>query len=127
MGEVRACVHLHLRKTAEEIARKYDFKAAAINQIKTAVVEACINAAEHSLSSDRKIYQKFEMIEDRLIITISNRGLQIPPEKLNGSKPPEIPTGKRSFGLPIIRNLMDEVEFVRTDDGVTIKMTKKKQ
>ncbi|MDQ4121972.1 MAG: ATP-binding protein [Acidobacteriota bacterium] len=113
-------------ETAENIARKYGFQTAAINQIKTAVIEACINAAEHSLSPDRKIYQKFEMLEDRLLITISNRGLQIPPEKLNGSKIEENPTGRRGFGLQLIRRLMDEVEFLRTDDGTVIKMTKRK-
>ncbi|HEX8566710.1 MAG TPA: ATP-binding protein [Pyrinomonadaceae bacterium] len=113
-------------RAAEDFARKYDFKTAAINQIKTALIESCINAAEHSLSPDRKIHQKFEMQADKLVITISNRGLQIPPEKLNGSKPEENPTGRRGLGLRLIRRLMDEVEFIRTDDGTIIRMTKRK-
>jgi serine/threonine-protein kinase RsbW len=111
---------------AEDFARKYDFKTAAINQIKTALIEACINAAEHSLSPDRKIHQKFEMQDDTLVITISNRGLQIPPEKLNGNKPEENPTGRRGLGLRLIRRLMDEVEFLRTEDGTIIRMTKRR-
>lgn len=110
----------------EEIARKFEFKPAAINQMKTALVEACINASEHSLSPDRRIYQKFEMNGDRLVITISNRGLQIPTEKLNGSRLEQNPAGRRGFGLRLIRRLMDEVEFLRTDDGTSIKMTKKR-
>lgn len=113
-------------KTAEDIARRYDFKAGAINQIKTAVIEASINAAEHSLSPDRKIYQKFEMRGDKFVITISNRGLRLPPEKQNGVKPEENPTGRRGFGLRLIRSLMDEVELVRTDDGTVIRMSKRK-
>jgi len=40
--------------TAEQIARRLNFRPEAINQIKTATVEACINASEHSLSPDRK-------------------------------------------------------------------------
>jgi serine/threonine-protein kinase RsbW len=114
-------------QNAEEIARSFGFKSAAINQIKTALVEACINASEHSLSPDRKIYQKFLFEDDRLVITISNRGLQIPPEKQNGIKPEENPNGRRGFGLRLIRSLMDEVEFVRTDDGSEIRMSKRKQ
>lgn len=110
----------------EGFARKNNFKPAAINQIKTALVEACINASEHSLSPDRKIHQKFEMRGDELVITISNRGLQIPPEKLNGNKIEENPTGRRGFGIRLIRGLMDEVEFVRTDDGTEIRMTKRR-
>lgn len=113
-------------EAVEDIARKYGFKTAAINQIKTALVEACINASEHSLSPDGKIYQKFEMFGDVLVITVSNRGLKISPEKLNGSKNGENPGGRRGFGLRLIRSLMDKVEFLYTDDGTIIRMTKKR-
>ena len=41
--------------TVEQVARRLNFSPEAINQIKTAIVEACINASEHSLSPDRKI------------------------------------------------------------------------
>src|SRR4029453_6938283 len=74
----------------EEIARRSNFGPEAINQIKTAIVEACINAAEHSLSPDRKIYQRFRVDDDKLVITISSRGV-VPP-KLSpgtGTKPSE--------------------------------------
>ena len=57
----------------EQVARRLNFTAEAINQIKTAVVEACINASEHSLSPDRKIYQRFQVENDRLSITISSQ------------------------------------------------------
>ena len=50
--------------TVEQVARRLSFSPEAINQIKTAVVEACINAAEHSLSPDRKIYQRFRFEND---------------------------------------------------------------
>jgi serine/threonine-protein kinase RsbW len=113
-------------QAVEEIARRYNFKPTAINQIKTALVEACINASEHSLSPERKIYQKFALENDQLVITVANRGLQITPEKLNGSVQEENPTGRRGFGLRLIRSLMDEVEFIRTDDGTQIRMTKRK-
>ncbi|HEY8411502.1 MAG TPA: ATP-binding protein, partial [Pyrinomonadaceae bacterium] len=57
--------------TAEQIAKRLTFRPEAINQIKTAVVEACINAFEHSFSPDRKIYQRFRVESDRLVVTIS--------------------------------------------------------
>lgn len=117
-------------QAVEEIARRYDFKPAAINQIKTALVEACINAAEHSLSPDRKIYQKFALEGDKLVITVSNRGLQMPAKaKTNGNSAndEEHLTGRRGWGIKLIRNLMDEVEFEQTDDGTRIRMAKKLQ
>jgi serine/threonine-protein kinase RsbW len=112
--------------TAEQIARRLTFRPEAINQIKTAIVEACINASEHSFSPDRKIYQRFRVESDRLVITISSRG--IVPANLNGAKSgseaKEAAEERRGWGLKLIRTLMDEVEFERVDDGTSLRMTK---
>ena len=112
-------------RTAEQIARRVNFQPEAINQIKTAVVEACINAAEHSLSPDRKIYQRFVVEDDRLVITVASRG--VVPAQVGSSadaKDQGNGHGRRGWGLKLIRNLMDEVEFERVDDGTQLKMTK---
>ncbi len=109
--------------TAEQIAKRLTFRPEAINQIKTAIVEACINASEHSFSPDRKIYQRFRVESDRLVITISSRG--IVPANLNGaSSGSEAAEERRGWGLKLIRTLMDEVEFERVDDGTSLRMTK---
>ena len=112
--------------TAEQIARRLTFRPEAINQIKTAIVEACINASEHSFSPDRKIYQRFRVESDRLVITISSRG--IVPANLNGANKGSVVTEaaeeRRGWGLKLIRTLMDEVEFERVDDGTSLRMTK---
>ena len=109
----------------EEIARRHDFQPRAINQIKTALVEACINASEHSLSPDRKIYQKFTVEDDKIIITISNRGVKIPTKRQAESVTQIEPNeGRRGWGLKLMRNLMDEVKFEQVDDGTRISMVK---
>lgn len=115
--------------TAEQIARRLSFKPEAINQIKTAIVEACINAAEHSFSPDRKIYQRFRVENDRLVVTISSRG--IVPTALNGQGTDKVGSendatseGRRGWGLKLIKTLMDEVEFERVDEGTSLRMTK---
>ena len=112
--------------TAEQIAKRLTFRPEAINQIKTAIVEACINAVEHSFSPDRKIYQRFRVESDRLVITISSRG--IVPANLNGAssgtETKEAAEERRGWGLKLIRTLMDEVEFERVDDGTSLRMTK---
>ena len=112
--------------TAEQIAKRLTFRPEAINQIKTAIVEACINASEHSFSPDRKIYQRFRVESDRLVITISSRG--VVPANLNGTKSgsaaKEAAEERRGWGLKLIRTLMDEVEFERVDDGTSLRMTK---
>ncbi len=123
MGDDTEMISAH---AVEEIARRHHFKQTAINQIKTALVEACINAAEHSLSPDRKLYQKFTVEDDKLIITISNRGINLLANKkaAAATAADEPSEGRRGWGLQLIRNLMDEVNFEQVDDGSKITMVK---
>ena len=112
----------------EQIARRMSFGPEAINQIKTALIEACINAAEHSLSPDRKIYQRFRVENDKLVVTVASRGVM--PASFTSQNGQEADTkeekenGRRGWGLKLIRTLMDEVEFERVDDGTQLRMTK---
>lgn len=105
----------------EEIARRHQFDPKTINQIKTALVEAFINATEHSHSPDRKIYQKFKIEGDKITITIANRGVRLTDEQ---AKPIESEEGRRGWGLKLMRTLMDEVKLEQVDDGTRISMTK---
>jgi serine/threonine-protein kinase RsbW len=112
--------------TVEQIARRVNFRPEAINQIKTALVEACINAAEHSLSPDRKIYQRFRVDNDKLVVTVASRGMV--PANVAGQNGEGVSQlegkSRRGWGLKLIRTLMDEVEFERVDDGTQLRMTK---
>jgi serine/threonine-protein kinase RsbW len=112
--------------TVEQIARRLSFRPEALNQIKTAIVEACINASEHSFSPDRKIYQRFRVENDRLVITISSRGIVPAHVGTNNNNYDTADTGeeRRGWGLKLIRSLMDEVEFERVDEGTRLRMTK---
>ena len=110
----------------EEIAKRYDFPAKSVNQIKTALVEACINAVEHGHSPDRKIYQRFSVRGDRIVITVSNRGIKLADKlaerELTEIEPPR--EGRRGWGLNLIKGLMDDVRIEQVDDGTRISMTK---
>lgn len=117
MGDDTELIAAH---AVEDIARRHHFEPKAINQIKTALVEACINASEHSHSPDRKIYQRFTVEDDRIVITISNRGLRLL-DKATEVKPDE---GRRGWGLKLMKSLMDEVKLEQVDDGTRISMTK---
>jgi anti-sigma regulatory factor (Ser/Thr protein kinase) len=128
----------------EEIARRHNFPPRAINQIKTALVEACINAAEHGLSPDGKIYQHFIVDDEKIVVTISNRGISLadtPVAAPRGGRSMSaavgdpfqvpasgtavtVPEGRRGWGLKLIRGLMDDVKIEAVDDGTRISMTK---
>lgn len=111
-------------RTIEEIARRHSIPSKEINQIKTALVEACINATEHSLSPDRRIRQTITVYPDRMTITVANRGLRLI------DKTPDVSTAenqRRGWGLELMKKLMDEVVVERTDDGTVVRMTKQRR
>lgn len=118
MGDDTEMIAAH---AVEEIARRHSFDARSINQIKTALVEACINATEHSNSPDRKIYQKFNVEDGKMTITVSNRGL-----RFRGAGGSEVTSeeGRRGWGLKLMRSLMDEVRFEEVDEGARISLVK---
>jgi len=117
--------------TAEQLARRLNFRPEAINQIKTAIIEACINASEHSLSPDRKIYQRFRVEDDKLVIIIASRGI-LPANvgkseesvQIRQDENGDAAEQRRGWGLKLIKTLMDEVEFERVDEGTSLRMTK---
>ncbi|MEQ1645144.1 MAG: ATP-binding protein [Pyrinomonadaceae bacterium] len=110
-------------QTIDDIAERHAFPKKATNQIKTAVVEACINAAEHSLSPDRKVVQKYAVAADKITITISNRGLRLA-DKQSPAPDEAASNERRGWGLKLIRGLMDDVKIEETDDGTRITMVK---
>ncbi|HUO87133.1 MAG TPA: ATP-binding protein [Thermoanaerobaculia bacterium] len=117
-------------KTATALAEFMRMSADKIDEVRMAVVEACINAIEHSRAPDRKVYLTFEVLGESepevLRITVRDQGVGFVPEKV------EEPTierkisaeRKRGWGLKIIRGLMDDVEIVSGADGTSIVMTK---
>ena len=101
-----------------------------IDEIRLAVVEACINAKEHSRAADRRVQIVCEVLgegaPETLRITVHDNGVGFAP---NAVEKPKIETklrarDKRGWGLEIMRGLMDEVEIHSGDEGTTVVMTK---
>ena len=97
-----------------------------IDEVKIAMVEACINAFEHSKSEERRIDVAFSIDEAGLMISINDGGagfdmdeaLAKIAEKRNQG------IGDRGWGLPLIYELMDEVTIASTSGGTLVKMLK---
>jgi serine/threonine-protein kinase RsbW len=117
--------------TATAIAESIRMSPDRIDEVRMAVVEACINALEHSHASDRKVYVTFQVLgeggdPDKLRIMVRDTGEGFSPGVV------EEPTiagklkavRKRGWGLKIIRGLMDEVEILSGTDGTTVVMSK---
>lgn len=124
-------MELEASKTATAIAESIQMSADRIDEVRMALVEACINALEYSRSSE--VYVTFEVLGDaggmdpqKLRITVRDSGIGFSPETL---EEPSIAAKlhaprKRGWGLKIIHGLMDEVEIRSGSEGTTVVMSK---
>ncbi|MFL6193053.1 MAG: ATP-binding protein [Thermoanaerobaculia bacterium] len=124
-------MEIEASKTATAIAESIRMSPDRIDEVRMAVVEACINALEHSRASDREVFVTFQVVgedgdPEKLRILVHDNGVGFSPDVL------EEPTmqgklksaRKRGWGLKIIRGLMDEVEILSGTDGTTVVMSK---
>ena len=118
-------MELAATKTAEVIAKRMDLDGEKTDEISMALIESCINAFEHSKSKDN-IFIQYIIDPEKLIIKVGDKGIgfdaevvAIPKivEKLNSDN-------KRGWGLQLMKELMDTVEFQSSEDGTTVTMTK---
>ena len=115
-------------KTAEVIAKHMDLGEDKSAEIGMALIEATINAFEHSESESGNVEIHFVIQDETLVIKVTDKGkgfdqasVKVPKieEKLGSDH-------KRGWGLQLIKELMDTVEFESSPEGTTVTMTKKK-
>jgi serine/threonine-protein kinase RsbW len=103
-----------------------------IDEVNMAVVEACINAFEHSATPDHKVELAFRVDADEggrgayLEVDVTDAGHGFDPTRL---KTPEIAAAlrssrKRGWGIKIIESLMDDVRIESGEHGTRIVMRK---
>ena len=103
-----------------------------IEEIRLAVIEACINAVEHSESADRKIHVIIRLFEEILEIIIQDfvEGFDIVQfrdriaHRNTGDTKKMI---KRGWGLTLIESLMDQVDVTSSAKGTAIRMVKNRK
>jgi serine/threonine-protein kinase RsbW len=117
---------LEAAEAAGEMAERAGFTQDEGEEIKLALIEACINAIEHSKSQDATIQIHFEIHPDRLSIQVSDAGSGFDPDevidKIAASR--LAGTKTRGWGLTLIKELMDEVVFDSNSQGTRITMQK---
>ena len=116
-------------QTAEVVAKHMDLSEDKAAEISMALIEACINAFEHS-QAQNNVFIHFILEENSLVIKVIDQGIGFDKAKV------EIPAienklgtdeRKRGWGLQLIQELMDSVEFESGKDGTTVTMTKNKK
>ena len=123
-------MEIEASRTATAVAESMKMSPDRIDEVRMAVVEACINALEHSHARQREVRVTFEVLgekdPEKLRITVRDSGVGFRPESLGEPKIEDKLKSqrKRGWGLKIIRGLMDEVEIHSGANGTTVVMSK---
>jgi serine/threonine-protein kinase RsbW len=130
MPSIIGCERTVIEDIAAEILR-FEPGEERIEDIKTALAEACLNAIEHGNRSEPGIPVKVAMVAqaDKYLFTVTDRGTSTPAlpsveprliDKWREEKP-------RGWGLYLMRSLADRLEFGRCEglSFVEIQFTRK--
>ena len=113
-------------ETAASTAKRMGFSEDRIEDLKTAVAEACLNAIEHGnkMDTSTKVGITLTMEESRLQVTVKDEG-----KGVGEISSPSIESkieGKdktRGWGIFLIKSLVNEVKFeVSPEGGNVVKM-----
>ncbi|MEE8186936.1 MAG: ATP-binding protein [Nitrososphaerales archaeon] len=91
-----------------------------IEDLKTSVSEACLNAIEHGnkMDASMKVGVILDVEEMNLHVTVQDAGDEIGPvETPNIDDKVEGRSGRRGWGIFLIKNLVDELKFENTPEG----------
>ena len=112
---------------ASAVARSMGMSQDKIDEVKLAVIEACLNALEHSQAQPRQFQVIFTVLgreqPEALQITVRDSGVGFAPAGRGAAKE-KVALSKRGWGLQIIEGLMDEVHIESGASGTTVVMCK---
>lgn len=118
-------------RTVTALAEFMEMTPDRVDEVRMAVLEACINAFEHSRSEDGKVSLTFSVlgegsVPEKLQIRIEDSGVGFDPSDVEEPKIEDKlkAESKRGWGLKIIRGLMDEVDIRSNEGGTTVIMSK---
>lgn len=117
-------------KAARDLARELGMGEETIDEMSHALVEACINAREHSCCSDQRIYLTLVGVQGgpdspKVEIWVTDHGRGFDPEQARQKRAEAMRSPqKRGHGLQLIEAHMDEVEILTSDRGTTVHMVK---
>jgi len=114
------------RDRVGEFATAAGFGAGRIEDIRTAVSEAALNAIEHGLSGNASetVLIRFFRGSDGVRVTVSSKGrmFRFPADKPNIQEKIEGRSRPRGWGLYLIRELADRVSVAEENGVTTISM-----
>jgi serine/threonine-protein kinase RsbW len=109
------------------LAEFIGFSADRVDDLKTAVAEACMNAIEHGnrFRPDARVLVTMNFEDDAFTVSVMDEGPGIPelPEKPDIEQKIQQKETPRGLGIYLMQQLVDQVQFNEvTDGGHTVKM-----
>lgn len=119
-------MELTATNTAEAVGHFMGLDEEKIEEVKMALIEACINAIEHSQSKDGRLHIDFDVSDRALTIVISDRGHGFDVEAVREDLRQRRESGQRhrGWGLQLMEELMDHVDLQSDSDGTTLTLVK---
>ncbi len=122
-------IEIAAARAAGNLAREVGMSSEKIDEMTHAIIEACINAREHSGCADNRIFLRLVGTNfgdgRRMDVWITDHGRGFDPKEARSRRPAAGAAHKRGRGLQLIEAHMDEVEITTSEGGgTTIHMVK---
>ena len=114
--------------TSDVVAKHMNLSEEKSAEVSMALIEACINAFEHSETKE-DVFIHFIISDENLKIKVIDKGVGFDSSSIklpNIEKKLGTQERKRGWGLMLIKELMDSVDFESDSTGTTLTMVKKK-
>jgi serine/threonine-protein kinase RsbW len=110
----------------QDLAREFSFSQDAINDVSTALVEACSNAIEHGnhFAKDKRVVVTLRFNGGDFVATVKDEGTGFDFTKALRDEAGPDPMSERGRGILIMRAFTDDLTFRYDDNGLTVELTK---
>ena len=110
----------------EQIGKNLHISQEALGQLQIAVIEACINAIEHSKGAEKKIYLSFVADSDHVEVSVESPGREFVVQETGEpfGEREHVKSSGRGLGIKMMRRFADEVRFEKTARGTKTVLVK---
>lgn len=113
----------------QDLAREFSFSPDAVNDVSTALIEACSNAIEHGnrFAPDKRVTVTLRLNGKSFMATVKDEGPGFDfGDALDDDSPPD-PMSERGRGLMIMKAFTDELHFRYADGGLVVELVKQRR
>jgi serine/threonine-protein kinase RsbW len=111
----------------QDLAREFSCSQSCVNDVGTAIIEACSNAIEHGnrFSKDKRVKVVIGLNGETIVARIYDEGKGFDFKKHLSDSPPPEPQSERGRGIIIMKAFTDEIHYTYTPRiGLCIELKK---